>query len=100
MKIEDWYEQFWKERKESFVLLKLWEENRLIASQSLAIVVTGMLNVLLQRIDQSSQESDRLLKYFESFINHWNEHIINLEKNTKKHITPIREAHTNQNSKF
>lgn len=51
-------EQFWIDRKEKFVRLKVWEENRLQQTQLIATVVTGMLSLLLQRIENSATENE------------------------------------------
>ena len=36
-------QKFWIDRKQSFVMLKLWEENRIQQTEIIATVVTGML---------------------------------------------------------
>ena len=78
------------ERKENFVKLKLWEDNRMNVTHNLATVVIGMLGLLLQRIENSATENESFAQYFQSYIKIWNDHSLVIEKNAQKFLTPIR----------
>jgi hypothetical protein len=78
------------ERKENFVRLKLWEENRGNITHNLATVVIGMIGVLLQRIENSATENETFAQYFQNYIKIWNDHSIVIEKNAQKFLTPMR----------
>jgi hypothetical protein len=40
-------ENFWKDRKENFVKLKIWEDTRNSVNHHLATLVIGMLGILM-----------------------------------------------------
>lgn len=93
-------EEFWVERKLSFVQLKVWEDGRMNVCHNLATVVIGMLGVLFQRLENSATENETFVQYFESYIKIWNSHSEVVEKNTKKFLSPMRLEHQKQNSQF
>ena len=74
-------EDFWKDRKESFIKLKMWEENRSNVTHQLATLVIGMIGILMQRIENSATENETFVQYFENYIKIWNEHSTTVEKN-------------------
>ena len=94
------HEEFWRERKENFVKLKVWEDNRCNVTHNLATVIIGMLGILFQRMENSATENETFVQYFESYIKIWNDHSNIIEKNATKFLTPMRLEHERQGSKF
>ena len=66
----------------------------------IATVVTGMLSLLLQRIENSAVENETFFLYFENYVKIWNEHATTIEKNAQKHFTPLRLEHEKSESPF
>ena len=93
-------EHFWKDRKENFIKLKLWDDNRMNITQNLATLLIGMLGILMQRIENSATENETFVEYFQSYVKIWNDHSLNIEKNAQKFLMPMRIEHEKQGSKF
>ena len=59
-----------------------------------------MLGQILKRIENSATENEQFVKYFESYIKIWNDHTMQIEKNAKKFLVPMKLEHEKQGSKF
>ena len=59
-----------------------------------------MLAMLMQRIENSGAENENFIQYFENYTKLWEQHLIAIEANAKKHIAPMRIEHQNHGSSF
>ena len=82
-------QEFWHERKEAFVRLKQWEEERKSRTFLFGKIVVGMLESIIHRMANSSFENDTFGQYFANFIKLQKEHSNNILKNANKHFDPM-----------
>ena len=59
---------FWQERKECYIMIKLWEEDRRNKTLMLGKVLITMTENILARMLGSVQENEVLTSYLESMI--------------------------------
>jgi len=80
---------FWQERKECYIKIKLWEDDRRNKTLMLGKVLISMTENILRRMLASVQENEVLTNYLESMIKIQLEHSQSLIKNANKYLDPL-----------
>lgn len=84
---------FWQDRKESFVNLKLWEEERKNKTSMLGKVVIAITENILNRMQTAVVENETFANYLDSLMKIQIEHSQTLVKNANKFLDPMRSTY-------
>ena len=74
-------EEFWVVRKQNFILMKEWEEDRALRETLLAKVVFGIFESIIHRLGSAQFENEQLMSYFKNYAKLMEDHSQALIKN-------------------